>query len=83
MKNTTTTALTIFEVCIGVNLDGSRWPSGSRWYVIVGEDQQSALVAFWEEIGKDLSEQVQDIEVLGTISPTRDEIEPGMLYSLS
>jgi len=77
MKNTTTTALTIFEVCIGVDLDDS------RWYVIVGEDRRSALAAFWEEIGKDLSEQVQDIGVLGTISPDRDEIEPGMLYSLS
>jgi hypothetical protein len=76
MKNTTTTALTIFEVCIGVDLDES------RWYVIVGEDQQSALAAFWGEIGKDLSEQVQEIGVLGTISPDRDEIEAGMLYSL-
>jgi hypothetical protein len=76
MKNTTTTALTIFEVCIGVDLDES------RWYVIVGEDQQSALAAFWVEIGKDLSEQVQEIGVLGTISPDRDEIEAGMLYSL-
>ena len=76
MKNTTTTALTIFEVCIGVDLDES------RWYVIVGEDQQSALAAFWVEIGKDLSEQVQEIGVLGTISPDRDEIEPGLLYSL-
>jgi len=76
MKNTTTTALTIFEVCIGVDLDES------RWYVIVGEDQQSAFAAFWDDLGEDLDEQVQDVVRLGTISPDRDEIEPGLLYSL-
>ena len=78
MNNTTTTALTIFEVC----LHDSAAERDGEWFVIVGEDQDSALDAFWDDLGWKPEDFEVEVNVLGRLDPSRSEIEPGLMYSL-